>query len=120
VRHQAKDCLATLAAAVTAHQGKPAAFSRTAKLLNGGMPKMAQKLVEEAAEVAIEAVRNDRTAIINEAADLIYNLTVLLTASGIDVAELWQEMDRREAMLGIAEKLPKTREPTEAKRPVTD
>ena len=105
-----RDRLTALAAAVARHSGKPAAHSRTAKLINAGTPKMAQKLVEEAAEVAIEAMRGDRAGMIAEAADLVYNLTVLLTASGIPVAELWREMDRREALLGLAEKLPKQRE----------
>jgi phosphoribosyl-ATP pyrophosphohydrolase len=107
---KSRDRLTALALAVAGHTGKPTGHSRTAKLINGGTPKMAQKLVEEAAEVAIEAMRGDRTGIIAEAADLVYNLTVLLTASGIPVEELWREMDRREALLGLAEKLPKQRE----------
>jgi phosphoribosyl-ATP pyrophosphohydrolase len=107
---RSRDRLTILAQAVAHHAGKPPAHSRTAKLLSGGTPKMAQKLVEEAAEVAIEAMRGNRGGVVAEAADLIYNLTVLLTGSGIPIAELWREMDRREALLGLAEKLPKQRE----------
>jgi phosphoribosyl-ATP pyrophosphohydrolase len=81
--------------------------SRTSKLLLGGTPKMAQKVIEEAAEVGIEAIRGDRTALINESADLIYNLVTLWTELGIVPDEVWSEMDRREASLGMAEKLPK-------------
>jgi phosphoribosyl-ATP pyrophosphohydrolase len=102
------DRLATLARALEAHRGKPAGFSRSAKLFASGTPKMAQKLVEEAAEVAIEALRGERKLLIAESADLLYNLVVLLTASGINMDEVWAEMDGREARLGLAEKLPKS------------
>jgi phosphoribosyl-ATP pyrophosphohydrolase len=68
---------------------------------------MAQKVVEEAAEVAIDAVRAERDAVVRESADLLYNLTVLLTELDIHPSEVWHEMDRRREILGIAEKLPK-------------
>ena len=68
---------------------------------------MAQKLAEEATEVVIEAVRGERSAVINESVDLIYNLVVLWSELGITGSEVWTEMDRRQALLGMAEKLPK-------------
>ena len=68
---------------------------------------MAQKLAEEATEVVIEAVRGERSAVINESVDLIYNLVVLWSELGITASEVWAEMDRRQAPLGMAEKLPK-------------
>jgi phosphoribosyl-ATP pyrophosphohydrolase len=81
---------------------------RTARLLAGGVPRMAQKLAEEAAEVVIEAVRGERSAVVvNESVDLLYNLVVLWSELGISASEIWAEMDRRQALLGIAEKLPK-------------
>jgi phosphoribosyl-ATP pyrophosphohydrolase len=80
---------------------------RTARLLAAGAPKMAQKVVEEAAEVAIEAVQGRREALINESVDLLYNLAVLWTGVGVTLDDLWGEMNRREATLGMAEKLPK-------------
>ena len=83
---------------------------RTARLLAAGAPKMAQKVVEEAAEVAIEAVQGRREALVNESVDLIYNLAVLWNGAGVRLEDLWSEMDRREALLGMAEKLPKTDE----------
>lgn len=81
---------------------------RTVKLLQSGAPKMAQKLIEEAAETGIEAVRGERTAVVNESVDLLYNLVVLWTQLGIEPETVWAEMDRREALLGMAEKLPKS------------
>lgn len=68
---------------------------------------MAQKLSEEATEIVIEAVRGERSAVINESADLLYNLVVLWSELGITTSKIWAEMDRRQAFLGIAEKLPK-------------
>ena len=83
---------------------------RTAGLLAAGLPRMAQKLAEEATEVVIEAVRGERSAVINESVDLIYNLVMLWSELGIAVSEIWAEMDRRQALLGLAEKLPKEAE----------
>jgi phosphoribosyl-ATP pyrophosphohydrolase len=68
---------------------------------------MAQKMAEEATEVVIEAVRGERSAVINESVDLIYNLTVLWSELGITAADIWAEMDRRQELFGMAEKLPK-------------
>jgi phosphoribosyl-ATP pyrophosphohydrolase len=81
---------------------------RTARLIAAGAPKMAQKVVEEAAEVAIEAVQGRREALINESVDLLYNLAALWNGSGVRLEDLWAEMDRREAAFGMSEKLPKT------------
>ena len=80
---------------------------RTTRLLAGGLPRIAQKLAEEATEVIIEAVRGERSAVINESVDLIYNLVVLWSELGITASEVWAEMDRRQALLGMVEKLPK-------------
>jgi phosphoribosyl-ATP pyrophosphohydrolase len=105
------ETLETLYAAITL-RGLPAnTGSRTGKLLAAGIPKMSQKVVEEAAEVAIEAVRGQRQGVINETADLFYNVTVLLNRLGIPLDEIWAEMSRRERLFGIAEKLPKTLTP---------
>ncbi len=105
-----QDRLARLAEAVQAVGTGTQVSPRTTKLMAGGIPKMAQKLVEEAAETAIDAVRGERTGFVNESADLLYNLMVLWCALGVSADEVWAEMDRREALLGMAEKLPKTDE----------
>jgi phosphoribosyl-ATP pyrophosphohydrolase len=80
---------------------------RTAHLLASGVKKMAQKVVEEAGEVAIEAVRRRRSAVVRESADLIYNLVVLWRECGIEPNEIWVEMHQRATDVGIAEKMPK-------------
>jgi len=81
--------------------------SRTARLLRSGRSKMAKKLAEEAVEVVIDAMHGDREAVVKESADLLYNLVVLWVAASIRPDDVWKEMDRRERLLGIAEKVPK-------------
>jgi phosphoribosyl-ATP pyrophosphohydrolase len=81
---------------------------RTIKLLKSGIPKMAQKVIEEAAELGIEAVRANRNGLIEESVDLLYNLCVLWDEAGVPISEIGAEMDRREVLLGMAEKLRKS------------
>jgi phosphoribosyl-ATP pyrophosphohydrolase len=101
------DSLDRLYAAVVAAKDADPATSRTAKLLRAGRGKMAKKLAEEAVEVVIDAMTGQTEAVIKESADLLYNLTVLWVAAGIEPKHVWAEMSRRERMFGIAEKLPK-------------
>jgi len=102
------DSLERLYLAVLAARDLDPATSRTARLFQRGPSKMAKKLAEEAIEVVIDAVHGDSKAVIRESADLLYNLTVLWAAAGVRPADVWREMARREDMLGIAEKLPKS------------
>jgi phosphoribosyl-ATP pyrophosphohydrolase len=104
------DSILRLHMAVLAARSRDPALSRTARLVAEGMPKIAKKLAEEAVEVALEAVQGDRRRTILESADLIYNLVVLWSEIGIAPEDVWREMDRREQLYGIAEKLPKARD----------
>jgi len=81
--------------------------SRTARLLRSGRSKMAKKLAEEAVEVVIDAMHGDRESVVKESTDLIYHLVVLWVAANIRPDEVWKEMERRERLLGMAEKVPK-------------
>lgn len=105
------DSIHRLHEAVLEARTRDPASSRTAKLANEGLAKMAKKLAEEAVEVGLDAIQGNRDATILESADLIYNLVVLWTETGITPDEVWREMDRREQLYGIAEKLPKIRPP---------
>jgi phosphoribosyl-ATP pyrophosphohydrolase len=102
------DSLERLYLAVLAARDLDPATSRTARLFQRGPSKMAKKLAEEAIEVVIDAVNGDVPAVVRESADLLYNLTVLWAAAGVRPEDVWREMERREDMLGIAEKLPKS------------
>jgi phosphoribosyl-ATP pyrophosphohydrolase len=102
------DSLERLYQAVLAAKDLDPATSRTARLFQRGPSKMAKKLAEEAIEVVIDAVNGKTDAVIRESADLLYNLTVLWASAGVKPEDVWREMERREDMLGIAEKLPKS------------
>ena len=102
------DSLERLYQAVLVAKDLDPATSRTAKLFQRGPTKMAKKLAEEAIEVVIDAVNGDSQAVVRESADLLYNLTVLWASAGVRPEDIWREMERRERLLGIAEKLPKS------------
>ena len=102
------DSLERLYLAVIAAKDLDPAVSRTARLFQRGPAKMAKKLAEEAIEVVIDAVNGNTEAVVRESADLLYNLTVLWASAGVRPDDVWREMARREDMLGIAEKLPKS------------
>ena len=87
-------------------KGDPA-NSRTARLMRSGRSKIAKKLAEEAVEVVIDAMQGDRHAVVRESADLLYHVVVLWASVGIKPQDVWAEMDRRERLLGLAEKMPK-------------
>jgi phosphoribosyl-ATP pyrophosphohydrolase len=102
------DSLERLYQAVIAAKDLDPAISRTARLFQRGPSKMAKKLAEEAIEVVIDAVNGNSDAVVRESADLLYNLTVLWASAGVRPEDVWREMARREHLLGIAEKLPKS------------
>jgi phosphoribosyl-ATP pyrophosphohydrolase len=112
------DSLERLYAAVIAAKHADPATSRTAKLLRAGRGKMAKKLAEEAVEVVIDAMHGETEAVVRESADLMYNLVVLWVSAGIHPKDVWAEMNRRERLFGIAEKLPKRSTQAFARRKV--
>lgn len=69
--------------------------SYTSRLFQRGVNKIAQKVGEEAVETVIEAVVDNREAMIYEASDLVYHLLVLLEATGTSIADLETELARR-------------------------
>lgn len=71
----------------TAEQG-----SYTHTLVNSGINKVAQKVGEEAVELVIEAMRNDKEAFTNEAADLLYHYLVLLAANGMSIVDIEKKL----------------------------
>jgi phosphoribosyl-ATP pyrophosphohydrolase len=87
----------------------PENHPRTARLLASGTRKTAQKVIEEAGEVALEAVKHHARGIVRESADLLYHLVALWHRAGIDPSDVWIEMRLRADTLGIAEKPPKAR-----------
>lgn len=78
--------------------------SYVARLNAGGVPKMAQKLGEEATEAVIAALSGSREELVGEAADVLFHLLVLLGAKGIPLEDVLAELERREGISGLAEK----------------
>ena len=78
--------------------------SYVAKLNARGLPKIAQKLGEEATEAVIAALAGSDQDLVGESADLLFHLLVLLDARGIVLADVMAELDRREGVSGLEEK----------------
>ncbi len=98
------DILTQLADTIAARKGADPDSSWTAKLLNSGPEKAAEKFGEEAVEAIIEAVKGDRAALTREAADVIYHLLVMLAARDIALSDVLAELERRTGQSGLAEK----------------
>ena len=103
---------------VKARAGASPETSYTRRLLDRGVAHCAKKLGEEAIETVLAAANEDRDRLIAETADLIYHLVVLWGSAGVHPREVWKEMDRRERLLGIAEKLPKIVGEAESRRKI--
>ncbi len=71
--------------------------SYTARLLAAGLPKMAQKVGEEATETVIAALAQDDDALVGETADLLYHVLVLLQARGIAPSAVASRLAARHA-----------------------
>lgn len=99
------DVLDRLWSVVVERRSADPTVSHSARLLQRGTAKVAQKFGEEAVECLIEAVAGNRTALVGESADVLYHLLVMWVAAGVQPAEVWAELQRREGVSGIAEKL---------------
>ena len=64
------------------------AGSYTTELLDAGTGACARKVGEEAVELAVAALDEEDARVVEEAADLIYHLYVLLASRGIDLAQV--------------------------------
>lgn len=73
-------------------------------LMDGGLPKIAAKITEEAAEVIEAADQADRKHVTHEAADLIFHLWVLMSQQGVKPADVYAELARRFGTSGHDEK----------------
>ena len=69
--------------------------SYTVSLLDEGVGACARKVGEEAVELAVASLDESDERVIEEAADLVYHLYVLLAARGLDVARLEDELRLR-------------------------
>ena len=69
--------------------------SYTARLLDQGVARIAQKVGEEAVETVVAATSEDATRLTSEAADLFYHLLVLLEAKHLPLDRVFEELAQR-------------------------
>ena len=93
-----------LATTIDARAASGGEGSYTRKLLDKGAEHCAKKLGEEAVEVTIAAVSEDRGRLVAEAADLLYHLLVLLQVRGVAFAEVEAVLAERTRQTGLEEK----------------
>ena len=89
------DGLAELEAVVAQRARERPVGSYTTRLFEAGTKRIAQKVGEEGLEVALAAVVEDDAALLGEAADLIYHLTVLLRARGLGMSDVERTLAAR-------------------------
>ena len=69
--------------------------SYTTSLFNEGVPRIAQKVVEEAGETAIAAAISDTKSLPGEIADMLYHILVLLAASDVQPEAVYEKLRER-------------------------
>ena len=89
------DFVAELAAVLQDRKANPNATSYTSELLTAGMEKIAQKVGEEGVELAIAGLAQSDERVLDESADLIYHMLVLLTARDLTWDDVQETLAKR-------------------------
>ena len=76
-------------------RNRPTTESYTSSLFTEGLPKIAQKVGEEASEVIVAALAQDDQRLIEEVADLTYHTLVLLSARNLLLSDILAELEQR-------------------------
>lgn len=69
--------------------------SYTYNIYSKGVGYIARKVGEEAVELAVAALAEGRERVVEEAADLLYHVLVLLAAQGLSLEDVCAELKRR-------------------------
>ncbi|MBW2464460.1 MAG: phosphoribosyl-ATP diphosphatase, partial [Deltaproteobacteria bacterium] len=96
--------LERLATTLEARRDATSGKSYTKSLLDGGPPKIAGKVREEADELATALTDESDERVVSESADVIYHLMVGLAARGLTLRDVERELERRAGTSGHAEK----------------
>jgi phosphoribosyl-ATP pyrophosphohydrolase/phosphoribosyl-AMP cyclohydrolase len=80
---------------IESRKANPSEKSYTSILFAEGLPKIAQKVGEEATEVVVAALSQDDRRLIEEVADLVYHILVLLAARELEPGDVLAELERR-------------------------
>lgn len=89
------EIIETLQAVLQDRKRNPLAGSYTTALLTDGTDEIIKKVGEEAVEVVLAAARQGDERLIEECADLVYHLLVLLVAQDLEWADVEAELARR-------------------------
>ena len=89
------DMLDQLEAIIRDRQCNPVAGSYTNRLFEAGRGKIAQKVGEEAVEVVVASLSQDRDEQINELADLYYHTLVLMAELDVSLEDVNQKLRER-------------------------
>ena len=87
--------LQTLEVTIADRLENPSQESYTASLAALGTKRVAQKVGEEAVELALASVAGDRAEVLNEAADLVYHLLVLLQCQDLRLSDVVNTLEAR-------------------------
>ena len=69
--------------------------SYTAKLLDKGVGRVAQKVGEEGVELALAGASQGDDKVVEEAADLLFHMLVLLRARGVSLSQVVRQLESR-------------------------
>ncbi len=97
--------LERLAATIEARRAADPEDSWTARLLAGPKERTIEKFGEEAVEAIVAAGAGKRDRLVAESADVLYHLLVMLAAHDVGLSDVLSELERREGLSGIAEKV---------------
>ena len=93
-----------LFAVIESRKASDPSTSYSARLMAEGRLKCAKKLGEEAIETGLAAVAQDKTALANESADLLYHLLLLWAVCGLKPEDVYAALAAREGRSGLQEK----------------
>ncbi len=88
--------LSALERIIADRKNNPTDKSYVASLFAKGINKIAQKVGEEAVETVIEAKDNDEGLFLNESADLLFHLLILLQAKGYALQDVVDVLEGRQ------------------------
>jgi phosphoribosyl-ATP pyrophosphohydrolase/phosphoribosyl-AMP cyclohydrolase len=96
--------LARLEAVLQARKASNAKASYAKSLYEAGAPRIGEKLVEEAGELARAVAGEEDERVVAEAADVVFHVMVALRSRGVAFEEVLRELDRRTGTSGHDEK----------------
>ena len=107
-----QDILQRLTEMLEARKQASPESSYVAKLFSKGEDAILKKIGEEATEVILASKQDDKNQLVYETADLWFHCMVLLAQHGLSVADVLNELARREGLSGIAEKAGRKKDST--------